>query len=36
MGFLGDILNHLWIAERLKTIFDYRRKKITELFGGEK
>ncbi len=36
MGFLGDILDSIWIAERLKHIFDYRRKKITELFGGEK
>ena len=36
VGFVGDILNRLWIAERLKTIFDYRRKKIIELFGEEK
>ena len=36
MGFLGDMLNRVWIAERLKSIFDYRRKKIIELFGGEK
>jgi ligand-binding SRPBCC domain-containing protein len=36
MGFLGDILSRLWIAGRLKHIFDYRRKMIIELFGGEK
>jgi ligand-binding SRPBCC domain-containing protein len=35
-GFLGDILNRVWIAERLTGIFEYRRKMITELFGGEK
>jgi ligand-binding SRPBCC domain-containing protein len=36
MGFLGDILTQLWISGRLKYIFDYRQKKIIELFGGEK
>ena len=36
MGFLGDILDRIWIAERLNHIFDYRRKKIIQLFGGEK
>ena len=32
MGSLGDILNQVWIVERLKSIFDYRRKMIVELF----
>lgn len=36
MGFMGDMLDRVWIAERLKGIFDYRRKKITELYGGER
>jgi ligand-binding SRPBCC domain-containing protein len=36
VGFLGDILNRIWIADRLKHIFDYRRKKIVELYGGAK
>ena len=36
MGFLGDILDHFWIAVRLKNIFEFRRKTIIELFGGEK
>ncbi len=36
VGFLGDVLNQLWIAGRLKYIFDYRQKKNIELFGGEK
>ncbi len=36
LGFLGDVLNQLWIAGRLNYIFDYRRKMIIELFGGEK
>lgn len=36
IGFLGDMFNRVGIAERLKSIFDYRRKKIIELFGGEK
>jgi ligand-binding SRPBCC domain-containing protein len=36
MGFLGDILDRIWIAGRLKQIFDYRRKKIFEIYGGEK
>lgn len=32
-GFLGDLLNHFWIARRLDQIFDFRRKVIIELFG---
>jgi ligand-binding SRPBCC domain-containing protein len=35
LGFLGDILDRVWIAERLRYIFDYRRKRIIQLFGGE-
>jgi len=35
-GFLGDVLNKVWIAGRLKSIFDYRRQKINELFGESK
>jgi ligand-binding SRPBCC domain-containing protein len=36
MSILGDMINEIWIARRLNYIFDYRRKKIIELFGGEK
>lgn len=36
LGHMGDLLNRLWIAGRLRDIFDYRRKKIIELFGEEK
>lgn len=32
-GFLGDIVNALWIQRRLKKIFDYRYQKIVGLFG---
>jgi ligand-binding SRPBCC domain-containing protein len=32
-GFLGDLLNRLWIAGRLEQIFDFRQKTISELFG---
>ena len=32
-GILGDILNRFWISDRLKHIFNFRRKKIVELFG---
>src|SRR5512139_886201 len=32
VGVLGDVLDRIWIAERLKHIFDYRGKKIIELF----
>lgn len=32
-GVLGDIVNALWIGKRLNAIFDYRTKKIAELFG---
>jgi ligand-binding SRPBCC domain-containing protein len=30
---LGDFLNALWISKRLKNIFDFRKRKIVELFG---
>ena len=33
MWFLGDIINSILIKNQLKKIFDYRYKKITELFG---
>jgi ligand-binding SRPBCC domain-containing protein len=36
MGFLGDLLDRLWVAKRLNYIFDYRQQKIIDLFGGEK
>ena len=32
-GFLGDILHALWVGRRLKGIFDFRKKKVGELFG---
>ncbi len=33
-GWLGDMLNALWIRNRLKAIFDFRQQKITSLFGA--
>jgi ligand-binding SRPBCC domain-containing protein len=33
-GPLGDFLNAIWIAGRLKGIFDFRIKKIQEIFPG--
>ena len=35
-GMLGDLLNAAWISRRLENIFDFRRQKIVELFGGTK
>lgn len=32
-GPLGRLFYRLWIRPRLEYIFDYRRKKITEIFG---
>jgi ligand-binding SRPBCC domain-containing protein len=32
-GLLGDIVNQVWIKNRLSKIFNYRRQKIIELFG---
>jgi ligand-binding SRPBCC domain-containing protein len=34
-GPLGDLLDTLWIRQRLEAIFDYRARKIIELFGAE-
>lgn len=33
-GFLGDMVNFMWIQNRLAYIFDYRRQKISDLFGA--
>jgi ligand-binding SRPBCC domain-containing protein len=33
---LGDITNWLFVKKQLKTIFDYRFKKVEELFGNGK
>jgi ligand-binding SRPBCC domain-containing protein len=33
-GILGDAVNSIWIRRRLETIFDFRREKISELFGS--
>jgi ligand-binding SRPBCC domain-containing protein len=33
-GFLGEALHGLWIGRRLESIFDFRRVKISELFGS--
>lgn len=35
-GMLGDIVNTIWISKRLKDIFDFRKRKIMELFGEAK
>lgn len=32
-GVLGDVVNALWIRGRLAEIFNYRARKIAELFG---
>jgi ligand-binding SRPBCC domain-containing protein len=32
-GFLGDIANSLFVKKKLKAVFDYRYKKVEELFG---
>ncbi len=32
-GILGDIVHALWVGGRLKGIFDFRHKKVKELFG---
>jgi len=32
-GMLGDIVTALWIRRRLDEIFDYRYRKVVELFG---
>jgi ligand-binding SRPBCC domain-containing protein len=33
-GFLGDIAVSLFIKKQLNEIFEFRKKKVTELFGG--
>jgi ligand-binding SRPBCC domain-containing protein len=33
-GIFGNIANHLIVKKQLKTIFDYRYKKIEEIFGN--
>ncbi|OIV43936.1 SRPBCC family protein [Flavobacterium johnsoniae] len=35
-GFLGRIMNHLVVKNKLKSIFDFRYKKIEELFNSKK
>jgi ligand-binding SRPBCC domain-containing protein len=35
LGFLGRIMNTLVVNSKLKTIFDYRRNKIEELFNSK-
>ena len=32
-GFLGDIVHAVWVGRRLKSIFDFRKKKVAQLFG---
>jgi ligand-binding SRPBCC domain-containing protein len=34
-GFLGELANTLFIEKQLKTIFDYRFKKIEEIFSNK-
>ncbi len=36
LGFLGRIANALFVKNKLKQIFDYRFKKVDELFGAWK
>ena len=33
MGFLGQLMNPILVKPKLKEIFDYRQKKLIELFG---
>jgi ligand-binding SRPBCC domain-containing protein len=35
-GFIGAVVNVLWMRAKLNYIFDYRRQKITEIFGSMK
>lgn len=35
-GFLGDVVNAAWIRRRLDAIFDFRQRRIIELFGSVK
>ena len=34
MGVFGNIANSVFVANKLQQIFDYRTKKVTELFGS--
>jgi len=34
LGMLGDLMNTVWISRRLRNVFDFRRKKIIEVYGG--
>lgn len=34
MGILGRIANHIYVANKLQEIFEFRRKKVSELFGA--
>jgi ligand-binding SRPBCC domain-containing protein len=33
MGFLGTVANSVFVANKLQQIFDFRKKKVEELFG---
>jgi len=35
-SFIGDLIRNIWIKNKLKSIFDYRKKKITQIFSGRK
>jgi ligand-binding SRPBCC domain-containing protein len=35
LGFLGSIAHTVFVKNKLKQIFDYREKKLTELFGNK-
>jgi len=35
-GLMGDVLNRLWIAKRLHSIFEFRQNKISKIFGEAK
>ena len=35
-GILGDMVNSFWIAKRLDQIFEFRRRKIIQIFGEVK
>lgn len=34
MGILGRMANTIYVADKLQEIFDFRKKKVTELFGN--
>jgi ligand-binding SRPBCC domain-containing protein len=33
LGFMGDLVNAMWVKKELKKIFDFRRQKVVEIFG---